>query len=197
MATVYQVEPRSKSLTDWPQPEDGLSAAKPILGSPTAVPHAPAPADSSEDRFRCRSTHPAVLACREDDLCASEVARDPLDFPVAVAGRIRSTASIQLPGLLPGLPVAFNAPRFGLGERALGGWTELAPWSLSRRRLYWRCPRRHRLDSLSPGCEDVNSAAPVKAKSASSKICYKSLFSGMRTQGGRVLALMTRPEVMC
>jgi hypothetical protein len=36
---------------------------------------------------------------------------------------------------------------------------------------------------LSHGCEDVNSPALVKAQRVSSKICYTSLFSGMRIQG--------------
>ena len=50
----------------------------------------------------------------------SEIARDPFDFPIAVAGWIGSVAPTQFLGLFPGFAIKFGAPGLRLRERPLG-----------------------------------------------------------------------------
>jgi hypothetical protein len=68
----------------------------------------------------------------ERGVAASKVARDPFDFPVAVAGRIWSAASIHLGGLFVGFALEFGAPGLCFDKRSAGGGAEL-----SRRSVCW------------------------------------------------------------
>jgi hypothetical protein len=94
----------------------------------------------------------------------SKVARDSFDLPIAVAGRIRPLASIELSGSLFGLAVDFGAAGLGLRKRPFGGRNKSPLRSVRRRRfvvgttqdgIEWRSLRHSR--------EEANSRANVKA----------------------------------
>ena len=53
-----------------------------------------------------------------------KIRRQPVDFPVAIAGRLGAAAAADFLRLLAGLPVAFGAARRRLGKRAFRGRRE-------------------------------------------------------------------------
>jgi hypothetical protein len=79
---------------------------------------------------------------------SSKIRRQPIHFPIAVAGRVAAAAAAGFLGLFGGFAVALGAAGCGFGERAFGGRRQralVARLALGFGRVLWLRVGWHRL----------------------------------------------------
>jgi hypothetical protein len=98
------------------------------------MPGLPAPAGLTRGCVSLGNAFKSVFDAHRPGRVASEVAGDPLDFPVAIAGGLRSAAAIHFFRPVTRFPVDFGAAGSRFFKGSSGSRTELAPRSVLGRR---------------------------------------------------------------